>query len=96
MPFRNCWTGSRSALRLAGVGVGIGLVAALAGARLVASMLYGVQSTDAATYANELRKRGVTLYAEPLELFIAPYGTVRLFSVRTPDGAILEFYTPLQ
>jgi putative ABC transport system permease protein len=41
----------REGLTLAGVGVGIGLVVALAGARLVASMLYGVQSTDAATYA---------------------------------------------
>lgn len=50
--------------------------------------------TDAAAYADELRARDVVLYTEPLELFMAPYGTVTLFSVRTPDGAILEFFTP--
>ncbi len=41
----------REGVALAGAGVAIGLIAALAGARLVASMLYGVKSTDPATYA---------------------------------------------
>ncbi len=36
---------------LAGTGVIIGLVAALAGARVLSSMLYGVTTTDALTYA---------------------------------------------
>ncbi|MDE0129436.1 MAG: hypothetical protein OXQ86_07715 [Gammaproteobacteria bacterium] len=48
---------------------------------------------DAAAYADELRGRDVVLYTEPSKLFVAPYGAVTLFSVRTPDGAILEFYT---
>ncbi|HVX66846.1 MAG TPA: ABC transporter permease [Bryobacteraceae bacterium] len=41
----------REGLLLAGAGVIIGLAAALLGARVVASMLYGVTSTDALTYA---------------------------------------------
>ena len=49
---------------------------------------------DAAAYADELRARDVVPYTEPLSLFVAPYGIVTLFSVRTPDGAILEFFTP--
>jgi predicted permease len=41
----------REGALLAGVGVAIGLAAALAAARVVASMLYGVTATDALTYA---------------------------------------------
>ncbi|MDH4180116.1 MAG: ADOP family duplicated permease, partial [Armatimonadota bacterium] len=40
----------REGAMLAGAGVVIGLVAALAGARVVSSMLYGVTTTDALTY----------------------------------------------
>ena len=39
------------ALRLAGAGVLIGLVASLVGARLLASQLYGVSARDPFTYA---------------------------------------------
>jgi len=49
---------------------------------------------DAAAYAAQLRGRGVALYTEPTTLVVAPYGRITLFSVRTPDGAILEFYAP--
>jgi len=49
---------------------------------------------DAERYAEEIATRGATLYTAPLTLPIEPYGPVTLFSVRTPDGAILEFYSP--
>jgi len=48
---------------------------------------------DAMAYAAKLQERGVKLYSEPMTLIVAPYGKVTSFSVRTPDGAILEFYS---
>jgi len=47
---------------------------------------------DARGYAATLVARGARLYAEPAALRLAPYGDVVSFSVRTPDGAILEFF----
>lgn len=41
----------REGLVLAGAGVAVGLLAAVVGARVLASMLYGVAATDATTYA---------------------------------------------
>jgi predicted enzyme related to lactoylglutathione lyase len=48
---------------------------------------------DAEAYAREIQGRGGLLYTAPQLLEIAPYGRVKLFSVRTPEGAILEFYS---
>ena len=48
---------------------------------------------DAAAYAAEIVGRGGALYTEPTALEIAPYGSVTLFSVRAPEGAIIEFYS---
>ena len=42
--------------------------------------------------AAQVEARGWPLYTAPTRLDIAPYGPVILFAVRTPDGAILEFY----
>jgi catechol 2,3-dioxygenase-like lactoylglutathione lyase family enzyme len=47
---------------------------------------------DAQAHAATLAGRGTELLAAPARLRIAPYGTVVAFSVRTPDGAILEFF----
>lgn len=49
---------------------------------------------DAVAYSEQIEQRGWALYTRPMQLHIAPLGLVTLFSVRTPDGAILEFYTP--
>ena len=47
---------------------------------------------DARAFASQIVARGCPLYTPPMDLDIAPYGATTLFSVRTPDGAILEFY----
>lgn len=47
---------------------------------------------DAHAYAAELQSRGGVLYREPAAVEIAPYGATTAFAIRTPDGAILEFY----
>jgi catechol 2,3-dioxygenase-like lactoylglutathione lyase family enzyme len=47
---------------------------------------------DAAALAEQITRRGWPLYTPPIHLEIAPYGPVLSFAVRTPDGAILEFF----
>ena len=47
---------------------------------------------DAAAFAAQIEERGWPLYTPLMDLEIAPYGEVSLFSVRTPDGAVLEFF----
>ena len=46
-------------------------------------------------YAEEIMGRGVELYSGLSEVEIVPYGKCRSFSLKTPDGAILEFYEAL-
>lgn len=48
---------------------------------------------DAAAYAGEIVARGGVLLVEPMALDIAPFGVVTLFSVKSPEGAIIEFYS---
>lgn len=48
--------------------------------------------TNARALARKIEARGWPLYTPPMQLDIAPYGPITLFAVRTPDGAILEFY----
>ena len=47
---------------------------------------------DAAKYAREITARGGTLYAPPKKIEIAPYGQATIFAVRSPEGAIIEFF----
>ncbi len=49
---------------------------------------------DCRTRAAEIEALGWPLYSRPMPLEIAAIGHVIQFSVRTPDGAILEFYEP--
>ncbi len=54
---------------------------------------YRMPVPDAAMHARELAARGAALYTEPMLMRIAPYGDVIAFAVRTPDGAIIEFFS---
>lgn len=51
--------------------------------------------TGVEKFAGQIANRGWPLYTEPARLEVAPYGWWTLFSVRTPDGAILEFFEPV-
>ncbi|MEZ5459262.1 MAG: hypothetical protein R3E65_08120 [Steroidobacteraceae bacterium] len=48
---------------------------------------------DAAARAREIVARGGQLWSEPARAAIAPYGEAVLFGVRTPDGALIEFFS---
>ena len=54
-------------------------------------LLYRFPVRDAAAYAATLEGRGVALHAPLTELDLPPYGRVRTFAVRSPDGVWLEF-----
>jgi catechol 2,3-dioxygenase-like lactoylglutathione lyase family enzyme len=46
---------------------------------------------DADAQALELTCRGAALFMSPVDVALEPYGTVRLFGVRSPDGVLIEF-----
>lgn len=48
---------------------------------------------DAGAYARDIQGRGGKLYTQVQPLEMAPYGKVEIFSMRSPEGAILEFYS---
>jgi len=48
---------------------------------------------DARAYASQIIGRGGMLLVAPMAMTIAPFGSVTLFSVRSPEGAIIEFYS---
>jgi len=50
---------------------------------------------DAESYASRLKDHGIELESGIQLLDLPPYGKVKIFAVRTPDGAWLEFMEPL-
>jgi catechol 2,3-dioxygenase-like lactoylglutathione lyase family enzyme len=48
---------------------------------------------DADSTARELVERGGHLFMPPTSVTLAPHGEVRLCSVRSPDGAMIEFFS---
>ena len=48
---------------------------------------------DARRFVAEIEGRGGRLFTAPQALEIAPYGRVTAFTIRTPEGAMLEFYS---
>lgn len=51
---------------------------------------------DLVNYAAAITKNGVTIHAGPVVVDLSPYGRCNLFSVQSPEGAMLEFYEPFQ
>ncbi|KAA1244930.1 VOC family protein [Aquimarina sp. RZ0] len=54
-------------------------------------LMYRFPVRHAETYATTLKSRGVTLNSEVQTLYIKPYGNLKIFSVRSPDGVWIEF-----
>ena len=52
-----------------------------------------VPVADVDTTSRELVARGGTLFMPPTAVTLAPHGDVLMCSVRSPDGAIVEFYS---
>jgi len=48
---------------------------------------------DAVAYAAQIEARGGMLHTPVMAIELAPFGMVTLFSVRSPEGAIIEFYS---
>ena len=45
-----------------------------------------------ALYAKQIQEKGVVLEVPITEIVLEPYGKVRIFAVRSPDGAWIEFF----
>jgi hypothetical protein len=53
--------------------------------------MYRFPVRDADAYAQTLTEKGLILNTPIQTLTIAPYGTLKAFSVRSPDGVWIEF-----
>jgi catechol 2,3-dioxygenase-like lactoylglutathione lyase family enzyme len=48
---------------------------------------------DASSVADALRSRGLALFVPPTEVALPPHQDVTVCAVRTPDGALIEFFS---
>ncbi|NRB52077.1 MAG: VOC family protein [Saprospiraceae bacterium] len=54
-------------------------------------LMYRFPVSDAMAYAQLIEQRGVNLHTSVTELAIQPYGTVKVFVVKSPEGIWIEF-----
>lgn len=54
-------------------------------------LMYRFPVSDAVAYAKLIEQRGVNLHTTVTELVIQPYGTVKVFVVKSPEGIWIEF-----
>ncbi len=54
-------------------------------------LMYRFPVRDADTYALNLKKKGLQLNSDVQTITIEPYGNLKIFSVRSPDGVWIEF-----
>lgn len=54
-------------------------------------LMYRFPVRDADAYAATLVERGLQLNSEVQQVFVPPYGNLKIFSVRSPDGVWIEF-----
>jgi catechol 2,3-dioxygenase-like lactoylglutathione lyase family enzyme len=52
--------------------------------------------SDLDEYVNRIHASGYTLFTEPANCLLAPMGDVRICSVRSPDGVIIELVEPTE
>ncbi len=60
----------------------------------ILSLRFPVENAD--DFAALVTERSAEIYAGPVCASILPYGLVNIFSVRAPDGVMLEFYSPCE
>ena len=56
------------------------------------ALRWAVSDLDAA--ADRITGAGYGLWSDPTDVTLAPYGNVKMFGVRTPDGVLYEVFTP--
>lgn len=58
-------------------------------------MLLGFPVKGLNDYVTAIQSAGVELFSGPTQINIAPYGVTTAIGVRSPKGALIEFYEDL-